>query len=241
MAANKRLADTLSFPLSIFALLLSCAFAAELKASSEDGSVSRGKSIFEKGCSFCHTIGEGRKVGADLKDVTKRRPREWLVSFISDPERMYKEGDPATKKLVQRHGGIRMSSEGLSGQEVSDVLAYLESKGGPSRTSAEWGKSTFERKCSICHTIGSGNKIGPDLKEVTKRRPREWLISFISDPEKMFKEGDLTAVKLREQYRGVKMPTLKLTEQELSNILSYLKFRDAQSNPPAKEKNEAVP
>jgi cytochrome c2 len=236
MANKKRLTEVLPLPVLLLALVLAYGFATELKAASQDDSAERGKAIFAKECSFCHTIGEGRKVGADLKEVTKRRPREWLISFISDPERMAEQGDPTTKKLVQQHGGIRMSSEGLSEQEVSNVLAYLESKGGPSRASTEWGRSTFERKCSICHTIGGGNKIGPDLKGITNTRSSEWLIRFISDPEKMYKEGDLAAVKLRQQYKGMKMPTLKLTEQELSNILAYLKSKDAPSAPTRKEK-----
>ena len=34
--------------------------------------VNQGKLIFEKNCVSCHTIGEGKKVGPDLKEVPNR-------------------------------------------------------------------------------------------------------------------------------------------------------------------------
>jgi len=35
------------------------------------------------------------------------------------------------------------------------------------------GKNDFESKCLACHTLGAGNKLGPDLAGVTKRRNEE--------------------------------------------------------------------
>ena len=34
---------------------------------------------------------------------------------------------------------------------------------------------TFRNHCTACHTIGGGDRIGPDLAGVTKKRPRAWL------------------------------------------------------------------
>src|SRR5690606_2738460 len=41
---------------------------------------------FKQNCMSCHTVGGGRLVGPDLKDVTERKDREWLTRFILDPK-----------------------------------------------------------------------------------------------------------------------------------------------------------
>ena len=33
-------------------------------------------------CNACHSIGEGKKIGPDLKGVTERREEAWLIKFI---------------------------------------------------------------------------------------------------------------------------------------------------------------
>ncbi len=68
--------------------------------------------------------------------------------------------------------------------------------------------------------------MGPDLKGVTKRRSREWLSNYMSDPEKMLREGDPTAIELRDRYKGMEMPRPKLSDQELSDVLAYLRSKD---------------
>ena len=40
----------------------------------------------------------------------------------------------------------------------------------PTAPAAVKGKADFESKCLACHTMGHGNKLGPDLAGVTRRR-----------------------------------------------------------------------
>lgn len=35
------------------------------------------------------------------------------------------------------------------------------------------GDQTFNKICIACHTVGEGIRVGPDLKDVHKRRDRE--------------------------------------------------------------------
>ncbi|MEW6001383.1 MAG: cytochrome c, partial [Nitrospirota bacterium] len=105
---------------SIFLLVF---FTSESKASSVD----RGKVIFEK-CLPCHTIGGGKNVGPDLKGVTERREREWLINFILSPQKMIRSGDPIASSLVKEYGNILMPNPGLSKEEVVAVLSYIESQ-----------------------------------------------------------------------------------------------------------------
>jgi cytochrome c2 len=52
---------------------------------------------FKKNCASCHTIGGGRLTRPDLKDVTKRKDREWLTTFITNPKATIDGGDPYAK------------------------------------------------------------------------------------------------------------------------------------------------
>ncbi len=53
------------------------------------------------------------------------------------------------------------------------------------------GQAIFEQKCQGCHSIGGGQIVGPDLKGVTSRRDRDWLISFITSPDQLIAQGGL--------------------------------------------------
>lgn len=79
----------------------------------------------------------------------------------------------------------------------------------------------FQAKCSKCHTVGKGDRVGPDLKGVTVRRTPEWLAAFVRKPSAML-ETDPEAKKLLEKFNGVRMEDLNLTEAQISGLLSYL-------------------
>jgi cytochrome c2 len=90
------------------------------------------------------------------------------------------------------------------------------------KPSIEKGKEIFNSKCTACHTIGGGRKVGPDLKGVTEKRSHEWLVSFVSGPEHMFQENDPTAEQLLKEY-GIKMPDLNLSKEQVDDVLAYIK------------------
>src|SRR5256885_545984 len=50
------------------------------------------------------------------------------------------------------------------------------------------GEYFFQSQCSVCHSIGQGDKMGPDLAGVTARRDRSWLVRYITAPDKMLAE-----------------------------------------------------
>src|ERR1051325_7399811 len=86
------------------ALLACLCFAANLTAA--DASAAKG--IFTKRCTGCHTYGRGVKVGPDLKRVTDRRGRDWLVSFIRSSSNLIQSGDPAAALLYRKFNQERM-------------------------------------------------------------------------------------------------------------------------------------
>lgn len=82
----------------------------------------------------------------------------------------------------------------------------------------------FKANCSSCHTIGGGRLTGPDLKGVVERaqeagKDREWLISFIQDPQRMINGGDEYAAQLLREARGVPMPKIVGLDAEKAEFL----------------------
>jgi protein SCO1 len=84
------------------------------------------------------------------------------------------------------------------------------------------GELLFQSRCSACHTVGGGDRLGPDLLGVTTRRDQGWLRRYLSEPDKMLKEGDRVAQRLYKQYNEIRMPNLGLGAGDVAALLDYL-------------------
>jgi protein SCO1 len=89
------------------------------------------------------------------------------------------------------------------------------------------GQRLFQSRCSSCHTVGQGDKIGPDLRGVTGRRERVWLTRYIADAPRVLSSGDPVAAALHIKYRKVVMPYLGLSASQVGEVISFLDARDA--------------
>src|SRR2546427_9154174 len=89
------------------------------------------------------------------------------------------------------------------------------------------GEFFFQSRCGACHTIGNGDRVGPDLAGVTKRRDRAWLRRYLAEPDRMRAEGDPIATALFAKYNNVPMPNLRLSGIEVAGLLSYLETQAA--------------
>ena len=87
------------------------------------------------------------------------------------------------------------------------------------------GQALFAKACATCHTIGGGDLVGPDIKDVVKRRDRAWLTRFLIAPEKMRAEKDPLVLEISKKYPGVMMPNLGLMEGDVSDLLQYIETR----------------
>ncbi len=86
----------------------------------------------------------------------------------------------------------------------------------------------FRQNCASCHTIGGGRLTGPDLKDVTKKKDRAWLQSWILNPQAKINAGDSYALKLLEEARGVVMPTPPgITPERASSLLDLIETESA--------------
>jgi len=85
----------------------------------------------------------------------------------------------------------------------------------------------FTVKCGICHTIGMGKLIGPDLLNVHDKRSDEWLLEYIRSSQSMIKKGDPDAVAIFEEYNGIIMPDPLISDEEIQSIMGFIAERSA--------------
>jgi len=96
------------------------------------------------------------------------------------------------------------------------ILATLS----PVASAATDPATTFARKCTSCHTFGKGILVGPDLKGVTDRHKREWLISWITSSETLIRTGDRQATALFAKFKQ-RMPDQSLSAADIQALLDY--------------------
>lgn len=106
---------------------------------------------------------------------------------------------------------IRLSASLL----VIGVLAL------PSITSAQDVAQVFAQRCASCHTIGQGNRVGPDLRGVVARRDRAWLQKMIREPSTML-DSDPIASQMLRQFNNTRMPDLGLDAATVDALIGYL-------------------
>jgi mono/diheme cytochrome c family protein len=167
------------------------------------------KKTFTQRCTACHTFGKGVKVCADLKGVTGRRTRAWLVPFIRSSQTVIASGDPTATALFQQFKDQRMPDwTDLSEDQVGSLLDWLAADGpdhiDPDDVTADTatqpdidrGRALFgggERlanggvACAACHQVhgpgsGMGGNLGPDLTRVYLKYGDRALGTFIKHP-----------------------------------------------------------
>jgi len=88
------------------------------------------------------------------------------------------------------------------------------------------GRALFKKICAPCHTIGVGDRVGPDLRGVTERRDRGWLASFIRRPDQARARRDPIAMALVEKFPSLRMPALGLDDADAAELIAYLDARN---------------
>lgn len=155
--------------------------------------------FFRQNCTSCHTIGGGRLVGPDLKDVTQRRDRAWLSQFLNNPKAVIDSGDSYAASLQQDANGVIMPTiPGMSPQRAQALLDMITAESQLPRSQFA-GSQVSDRPftpadvangraiflggarlqaggpaCVSCHTVRgigglSGGRLGPDLTLVYER------------------------------------------------------------------------
>lgn len=94
------------------------------------------------------------------------------------------------------------------------------------------GHTLFVKTCGSCHTIGKGDRVGPDLAGLLKRRDRSWVEGYIAAPDQIRARQDPVALALSARYRAVRMPNLGMAPQDVADLLHYLQYVEMQAIAP---------
>jgi mono/diheme cytochrome c family protein len=171
-------------------LALGAAFAIALSLAPRAAHATDAKKVFNQRCTACHTFGKGVKVGPDLKGVTARRQRPWLLKFIRSSQQVIASGDKTANDLFRTYKRQRMPDwTDLSPQDVAAILDWLAADGPEQRPADERdaelagaaevarARALFDGRtplasgglaCGACHTVRdhdrrSGGTLGPEL------------------------------------------------------------------------------
>lgn len=125
-------------------------------------------------------------------------------------------------------GAIGLISTSANPEEKDLEHHNLPATATPTDPDAVAGKLAFESKCLACHSIGQGDKLGPDLAGVTTRRGDAWLARWLREPDKML-ESDADAKAMLKAFNNLPMPNQNLGEAEIRQYLKYFHWIDAQS------------
>ncbi|MCW5979688.1 MAG: cytochrome c [Bryobacteraceae bacterium] len=155
--------------------------------------------FFQQNCASCHTIGGGRLTGPDLKNVTQRKDREWLIRFMVNPKGMIDSGDPYAQQILEEARGVVMPAvPGLTPETAASLLDLIEEESklpesafkglqitdrpftqreielGRQMFTGDRGLTSGSPACISCHTMKGlgglgGGRLGPDLTRVYER------------------------------------------------------------------------
>jgi mono/diheme cytochrome c family protein len=119
-------------------------------ANATAATMEQGKALFDQSCASCHSIdGTGASFGSDLKTVTQRRDRDWLVRWIVAPDQVIASGDAITQELLQQYNGVPMPNAGLQPDQVESIFSYLESAAGTVSNAPKPIETTAKTPASI--------------------------------------------------------------------------------------------
>jgi mono/diheme cytochrome c family protein len=194
--------------------------------------IQMGRRMFvDKGCASCHVvqgIAPQRDLGPDLsaeggKDLSQlefgqsKIPRN-LIAYIQA-----KITDPATVNPSARMPLYRLSPADLDAL----TTALLSMTGAPAASgmqklivprtegsfhpAGEFGRVFDRYKCSECHQFnGVGGTLAPDLSYEGSRAQRQWLISFLKNPQTL------------RPTLVLRMPQFNMSDQEAVILADYL-------------------
>lgn len=180
----------------------------------EADKLTKGLSLFaDLGCHGCHLV-EGYeqmyKVGPELNKVASKVDKTWLVDWLKNPKNYMPNS--------------RMPMFALSDDEAVAVASYLMANSKPHNINiqsvisgdAANGKKLFDNiGCRGCHSADSDEKTyavrskAPNLSRLSaKVTSSSWVYDWIMNP--------------KNYSQHARMPSLRLTSSEASDITSYL-------------------
>ena len=107
----------------------------------DEAVISQGETLFNNNCTVCHAIDQ-QVVGPALKNITQRRDLPWLISFIRNSQKVIQSGDEYAVNLYNEFNKTVMPSFAYSDEEITSIVAYMQSASSAAATTAAAGDTT---------------------------------------------------------------------------------------------------
>lgn len=85
---------------------------------------------------------------------------------------------------------------------------------------ADVGAELYARNCTACHALDGDGIVGPNLRDVTRRRSPEWIRAMIAHPDSML-ANDSIAAGLLEEYQ-IPMVNRRLDDARVRAVVEFL-------------------
>ena len=85
-----------------------------------------GEQLFQQ-CRACHSIGQGKLLGPDLLDISKKHDATWVKNFIKSSQSMIKRGDPEAKAIFEEFNKLVMIDYPLPDADIEAIIKYIDS------------------------------------------------------------------------------------------------------------------
>jgi mono/diheme cytochrome c family protein len=201
--------------------------------------------LYERaGCYACHkTRGfeDLRKPGPDLTRIAAKLTPEWVETWIRDPRAVkpgtwmprawYNSNSNSPEDAVRNEVEIKATVAYLFAHSEEHRFAVAS----PPRGNAEAGKRIVETVgCLGCHVTddqprlqaGPRRTFGQPLQNIGSKTTYEWLFDWVRDPA--------------HYSPGTYMPDLRLTDQQVADVASYLASLEGPPGDPAKAEVDAA-
>jgi mono/diheme cytochrome c family protein len=183
---------------------------AALPAAAQD--VRHGRAIAEAWCAQCHLVGPGGP-GVDLAppfEAIARDPArsdDWLRAWLSDPHPPMPDLDLTRLEIEDLLAYLRSLGPGGAAGEAAPAIVEERSVGGD----AARGEAFAETACASCHIIG------PALQPQTGSQTAPPFPTVARAPT-----TTVTGLYIWLQSPHPTMPQLMLTEEQLSDVVTYI-------------------
>lgn len=128
-----------------------------------------GATEFSTKCAACHSIGNGRLVGPDLKGVHKKYNLKYLSKWIRSSQEVINSGDAKAVAMFEEYNSIVMPDfPDLKDADIKGIIDYIKSQSGEPEEKTTAKAATDDTKTLT--TVLAENSTTPTVSE-TKTEP----------------------------------------------------------------------
>lgn len=199
-----------------------------------------GQDLFSTLCAPCHTIGKGRLVGPDLKNITEKRTEDWLVPYIQSSQTVIKSGDADAVAVFNEYNSLLMPDQPLDVSQTKAVISYIRATSTGSAVDLVQEETVDLLDNTNEDNVAEGLLLFSGEKRLTNGGPSCISCHTVKD-DRIFSSGTL-AKELSETHEimgsagvaailknppfpvmGVTYKNTSLTEEEILNLTAYLR------------------